>query len=171
LTPADIALLGGSGTHACFCPTTERDLGDGIGPSRELHAAGSPLTFGSDSHAVVDPFEEMRALELDERLATRERGHWASEELLVAATVHGHRSLGFPDAGRIEAGARADLVVLDTGSPTLAGTGDGIAPVVFAATAADVRRVMVDGRWVAGIEDRAGVGADLRAAIERVWED
>ena len=75
LTADDIRLLGGSRTRACFCPTTERDLGDGIGPSRALHDAGAPLTLGSDSHAVVDLFEEMRAVELDERLATRRRGH------------------------------------------------------------------------------------------------
>ena len=69
-------------TYACFCPTTERDLGDGIGPSRALRDAGSPLTLGSDSHAVIDLFEEMRAVELDERLATQQRGHWTAAELL-----------------------------------------------------------------------------------------
>ena len=84
LTDDDVAHLGGSRTYACFCPTTERDLGDGIGPSRALHDAGSPLTLGSDSHAVIDLFEEMRAVELDERLATRRRGHWTSAELLDA---------------------------------------------------------------------------------------
>jgi len=77
LTQGDIALLGDSHTTSCFCPTTERDLGDGIGPSRELLAAGSPLSLGSDSHAVIDLFEEMRALEMNERLATQARGHWS----------------------------------------------------------------------------------------------
>ena len=77
-------------------------------------SAGSRLTLGSDSHAVIDPFEEMRAVELDERLATQRRGHWTAADLLAAATTDGHASLGFPDAGRIEVGARADLVVLDT---------------------------------------------------------
>ena len=52
-----------------------------------LHDAGSPLTLGSDSHAVVDLFEEMRAVELDERLATQERGHWSADELLAAGDV------------------------------------------------------------------------------------
>ena len=87
LTASDVALLGGSRTRACFCPTTERDLGDGIGPSRRLLEAGAPLTLGSDSHAVIDLFEEMRAVELDERLATRERGHWSAEELLARRDV------------------------------------------------------------------------------------
>ena len=104
LTDDDIGHLGATRTFACFCPTTERDLGDGIGPSRRLHDAGSPLTLGSDSHAVIDLFEEMRAVELDERLATRERGHWSAGELLRAATVDGHASLGYDDAGAIAVG-------------------------------------------------------------------
>ena len=132
---------------ACFCPTTERDLGDGIGPSRALLDAGSRLTLGSDSHAVVDLFEEMRAVELDERLATRQRGHWSAAELLAAATADGHASLGFPDAGRIAVGARADLVTLDLASPRTAGTGAGAETAVFAATAADVVHVVRDGAW------------------------
>ena len=104
------ACSGESRTYAGFCPTTERDLGDGIGPSRRLHDAGSRLTLGSDSHAVIDLFEEMRAVELDERLATQQRGHWSAAELLAAATTTGHASLGFDDAGAIAVGQRADLV-------------------------------------------------------------
>ena len=170
LTDRDIALLGDSRTHACFCPTTERDLGDGIGPSRQLHEAGAQLTLGSDSHAVVDLFEEMRAVELDERLVSQQRGHWATDELLAAATVTGHRSLGIDDAGRIEAGARADLVTLDTASPRTAGTGGGETTAVFAATAADVVHVVADGVVVATAGDRAEVGAELETAIRKVWD-
>ena len=90
LTDDDIALLGESRTHVCFCPTTERDLADGIGPARRLHDAGAVLTLGSDSHAVIDLFEEMRAVEMHERLATQQRGHWSAAELLAAATYDGH---------------------------------------------------------------------------------
>ncbi|MBA2464189.1 MAG: formimidoylglutamate deiminase, partial [Nocardioidaceae bacterium] len=146
LTDRDIALLGRSSTYSCFCPTTERDLGDGIGPSRRLAAAGSRLTLGSDSHAVVDMFEEMRAVELDERLATQRRGHWSAVELLAAAAYDGHRSLGLGSTGRIEVGHRADLVTLDTGSPRTAGTGADDGTAVFAATSADVVHVVRDGR-------------------------
>ena len=169
LTDGDVELLGDVGTYACFCPTTERDLGDGIGPSRRLHGAGSPLTLGSDSHAVIDLFEEMRAVELDERLATRERGHWSARELLTAATSLGHRSLGFADVGRIEVGARADLVTLDTGSVRTAGTGADEATAVFAAGAADVVSVIRDGVLVAtGDDGRAG--ADLDRVVTALWE-
>ncbi|GGO74512.1 formimidoylglutamate deiminase [Nocardioides deserti] len=170
LTDEDVALLGDSGTTACFCPTTERDLGDGIGPGRRLHEAGARLSLGSDSHAVVDLFEEMRALELDERLAARTRGHWTAAELLAAGTRHD--SLGVDDAAAIEVGRRADLVVVDTRSVRTAGTGADEHTAVFAASAADVVRTMVDGRVVWDRdEDGAAeaLGRGLAAAIEEVW--
>jgi len=139
LTATDIVLLGEAGVFACFCPTTERDLADGIGPSRALHDAGARLTLGSDSQAVIDLFEEMKCVEMHERLRTQQRGHWSAAELLAAATADGHASLGFSDAGRIAVGQRADLRVLDLDSWRLAGTGASAESVAFAATGADVR--------------------------------
>ncbi|HEX6246841.1 MAG TPA: formimidoylglutamate deiminase [Nocardioidaceae bacterium] len=171
LTDADVEALGRLRTFACFCPTTERDLGDGIGPSRLLHRSGATLTLGSDSHAVVDPFEEMRAVELDERLARQERGHWSAAELLTASTSDGHRSLGFHDVGRIEVGAHADLVTLDARSPRTAGTGGTAESAVFAATAADVVQVVRDGQVVATAEDRPEIGRALDAVVSGLWED
>ena len=168
LSSADVHLLGEAGSYACFCPTTERDLGDGIGPSRALHDAGATLTLGSDSHAVIDLFEEMRAVELDERLATQRRGHWSSEELFDAATADGHASLGFPDAGSIAVGQRADLVTVATDTPRTAGTGRGLETVVYAATGADVRHVVVGGQVVYTPDDLPRIGAELDAAIGAV---
>ncbi|MBW8750546.1 MAG: formimidoylglutamate deiminase [Propionibacteriales bacterium] len=138
LTETDVRLLGESGTFACFCPTTERDLADGIGPSRFLHDAGSRLTLGSDSHAVIDLFEEMRGVEMHERLATRQRGHWSAAELLAAATYDGHESLGFADGGRIAVGQRADLVTVGLDTWRTRGAGATAEALVFAATGADV---------------------------------
>jgi formiminoglutamate deiminase len=166
LTPGDVRLLGDSATYACFCPTTERDLGDGIGPGRALHDAGSPLTLGSDSHAVIDLFEEMRAVELDERLATQQRGHWTASELLDAATRHD--SLGWADAGAIAVGRRADLVTVATDRVRTAGTGADEQTVVFAAVAEDVTHVVIDGRVVLREGDRDQLGRDLDDVIGRV---
>jgi formiminoglutamate deiminase len=166
LTESDVALLGSQGTHACLCPTTERDLADGVGPSRRLLEAGCPLTLGSDSHAVVDLFEEMRAVELDERLATRRRGHWSAHELLTAATSPGHASLGFAGCGRIAVGATADLVTLNLESVRTAGTGGGAETAVFAASAADVRSVVCAGRSVATVD----AGPALRRVVDEIWE-
>ena len=169
LTADDAALLGASGTHACLCPTTERDLADGVGPSRALHEAGSPLTLGSDSHAVVDLFEEMRAVELHERLVTGRRGHWSAAELLGAATAVGHASLGFADAGEIAVGRRADLVTLATDSASTAGTGADEQTAVFAATAGDVVHVVADGHVVHTAAQRPEVGVLLAEAVAAAW--
>ncbi|MGW1229391.1 formimidoylglutamate deiminase [Streptomyces sp. NPDC002530] len=148
LTPEDIALVGSSGTGTCMCPTTERDLADGIGPATALQGAGSPLSLGSDSHAVIDLFEEARAMELNERLRTRTRGHWTAAALLRAATADGHAALGRPDAGVLEPGAPADLVTVAMDSVRTAGPAPRLAPeaAVFAASAADVRHTVVGGR-------------------------
>ncbi len=169
LTSPDERLLGEAGGFVAFCPTTERDLGDGVGPARRLHAAGARLTLGSDSHAVVDLFEEMRALELDERLVSEQRGHWSARELLASATRTGHESLGWGDAGRIAAGQRADLVTLDLRSPRTAGTGADEATAVFAASAEDVVQVIADGRLVARREDRPAIGRVLDETIGAIW--
>ena len=95
-----------------MCPTKQRDLADGIGPARRLLTLGSPLALGSDSHAVVDPFEEMRALELDERLASGARGIFSAHQLLEAATSAGYAALGVPTGGRLSPGAPADFVTV-----------------------------------------------------------
>ncbi len=150
LDESDVRLLGGAGACCCVCPTTERDLADGIGGMRRLADAGARLSLGSDSHAVIDMFEEARAVELDERLASGRRGVHTTEALMRAATEHGHACLGWPDAGRIEPGARADLVTVSLESVQLAGTSTrhALDSVVFAGSARDVRHVMVDGRDV-----------------------
>ena len=167
LTDDDIELLGSTRTNVCLTPTTERDLADGIGPARRLADAGCRLSVGSDSHAVVDPFEELRGLEMHERLATRARGHFTAAELLDVATAHD--VLGLGDVGRIEVGARVDLVTLDTTSPRTAGTGDDEHTAVFAATAADVTHVVVDGRVAHRRGDEPTVGGALTETIGRIW--
>lgn len=150
LTEGDIGLLGRSGTGVCMCPTTERDLADGIGPAVALQRAGSRLSLGSDSHAVVDLLEEARAMELDERLRTRARGHWSATELLSAATEHGHASLGWPEAGRLVAGGLADFTTIALDTVRTAGPTPQLAAetAVFAANSADVRHTVVGGRHI-----------------------
>ncbi|MFE2882778.1 formimidoylglutamate deiminase [Streptomyces sp. NPDC059272] len=150
LTDEDIALLGSTGTGTCMCPTTERDLADGIGPAVALQRAGSPLSLGSDSHAVIDLLEEARAMELNERLRTRTRGHWTAAALLRTASADGHAALGWTDAGSLEAGALADFTTIALDSVRTAGPVPrlGAETAVFAATAADVRHTVVGGRHV-----------------------
>ncbi|MGM1064446.1 formimidoylglutamate deiminase [Saccharothrix sp. Mg75] len=167
LTPEDISLLGGASSGVCFCPTTEADLADGIGPARELADAGSPLSLGSDQHAVVDLLAEARALEHGERLRTGRRGRFSPAELLAALT--NHASIGWPEAGRIEVGAPCDLVSVRLDSVRTT----GVEPdqVVMAATASDVSVVVVGGRVIArdGVHETLGdVPRLLREALREV---
>jgi formiminoglutamate deiminase len=161
LSQADIALLGGAHAFICMCPTTERDLADGIGPARRLRDGGATLTLGSDSQAVIDPFEEARAVELDERLASGVRGRHGASELLRALTESGYASLGWPEGGALRVGAPADLVAVRVDSVRLAGTRveDLVDALVFAGAAADVRDVIVGGRFV--VHDGVHVSLDV----------
>ena len=161
----DAARLGAAGATVCLCPTTERDLGDGIGMARLLAGAGARLALGSDSHAVIDLLEEARAMELDQRLGCGERGVHDAAQLLGAATSGGYASLGLHDGGRIEAGALADLATIALDSVRLAGVPP--AGAIHCATAADVRDVMAGGRWIVrdGAHLTIDVARELRAAI------
>lgn len=163
VTPVDVGLLAGSRSAVGMCPTTERDLGDGVGPTSAFLDGGIRLCFGTDSHAVIDPFEEARAAELDERLVARRRGISPPETLLIAAA----------GGAEIARGSRADLVTVRDSSSRMAGGTDGdlVARLVFSATAADVSDVFVGGRQVV----RDGLhttipdpGAALDAAIGKL---
>ena len=157
----DIALLGRSHSTVCFCPTTEADLADGIGPALQLAEAGSLLSLGSDQHVMIDPFTELRGLELHERLRSGERSRFSPAELMTTASAAGYRSLGW-EGGEIVPGAPADFAVVRTDSVRTAGARPD--QIGFAATAADVDRVVVGGRSiVTDGEHRLGSPARLLA--------
>ncbi len=184
LSPGDIGRLGLANCNICVCPTSERDLGDGVGPFSDLASAGAVLSIGSDSQAVIDPFEETRAIELNERLIEERRGLWSVSALLDAATTGGARSLGWPEGG-IREGAMADLVTLNLDSPRLAGplfdpSGSGdldpasseqlLARVIFGAAAPDVDTVVVGGEVVVESGEHITFGPP-RALAERLGRE
>ncbi len=167
----DIDRLRDSRTAVCMCPTTERDLADGIGPARRLADRGVRLCLGSDQHVTIDLLEEARSLEMDERLASGERGRFQLPELVAAASKSGHQQLGWPDAGEIAPGARADLVAVRLDTPRTAGSRPEQAWLV--AGAGDVDTVVVDGRTVVsgGRHVLGDVGRMLTDAISPLWLD
>jgi cytosine/adenosine deaminase-related metal-dependent hydrolase len=140
----DIALLGESRTAICACPTTERDLGDRVGPSRSLVDAGASLCLGSDSNAVIDPLEEARGVELDQRRATGRRGIHRPDELLRAATADGMRAIGW-DSGELAAGKLADFVTVQAAAWPVH---HEVAYLIYACSAGDVSNVVIGGRTV-----------------------
>jgi formiminoglutamate deiminase len=143
LTPDDIATLGDARAYACFCPTTEAELADGIGPSVALREAGARLTLGSDSNTVMDMFAEARAVEMHQRLASGVRGAWTADQLWQAASAAGHESLGFAPGDTIEIGESVRTA--------------GAVELLWAASAEDV----------AG--DRSDVAEQLDTVIEACW--
>lgn len=145
LSPGEIAQMGRARSLVCLCRTTERDLGDGLPQTSELISAGARICVGVDSHAAENAFEEIRAVELDER-SRRETRHAAldADELLEAATRTGYEGCGMLSS------FGEDRVVLDGRDPSLAGldrqhASDG---VVFGASPRAVKTVTVGGRTV-----------------------
>jgi len=172
LTDTDIALLGKSHTCVCLCPTTERDLADGVGPAAALRDAGATLSLGTDSNAFIDMFEETRAIETDERLVTGKRGLHSPASLLAAATSVGATSLGWEPHG-IQVGAPADFIALSLDSVRLASfdSANGAAHIVHSAAPSDVRDVWVGGKQVVANFQHVEIGdvvTGLRNAITAV---
>jgi formimidoylglutamate deiminase len=155
VTEAEWQAIAASRAVAGLCPTTEANLGDGLFPIIEFNAAGGVWGIGSDSHISVSPVEELRWLEYGQRLVRRGRnlissgpGSSTGRTLYDAALSGGAQALGQP-VGRIEPGCRADIVVLERDTPTIAGrAGDeALDSWLFAGNVNPVRDVMAGGRW------------------------
>lgn len=144
-----------AGANVCICPLTEANLGDGLCDLAALRDAGGHLCLGSDSNARISMLEEMRWLEYGQRLGTESRGVLREERgevapvLLRAATEGGARALGL-DAGRLEPGALADLVLVDLEAPALAGWDPATLAAALTLGAGDtvLAGTCVGGRWV-----------------------
>lgn len=162
VSDSDIGILAGSATGVCLCPTTERELGDGIGPASELAAAGVRISLGTDSQAVIDLLEEARLVELHDRLRDGIRGRNSASDLLRAATAHGMESLGRP-GGTLEAGAPADFVSVALSTVRTSGVDDPLEAVVFAAGAQDITDVVVGGRHL--VEEGRHLAIDTAAEL------
>jgi formiminoglutamate deiminase len=163
--------IASSGAGVCLCPTTEADLGDGIGPANEYVSLGIPLSLGSDSNAVIDVFEEARRVEHHDRLRLGRRGVHSPADLLRAATSGGARALGW-EVGVLEPGAPADIVIVDPTHLDLSGIGpdQGVVGLVMCATRAAVTHVLVGGDTVLspGGTSLPGESA-ISEAIDMAW--
>ncbi|MFO0658568.1 MAG: formimidoylglutamate deiminase [Polyangiaceae bacterium] len=117
LLPHEARLLGHAKGFACINATTERDLGDGHPDLGSLRESGARFCNGIDSHVITDPFEEMRGVELGERLRTlrrvteRTESPTLAERLWLAASHEGAIAVGFDDAG--------GDVLIDANAPSL----------------------------------------------------
>jgi len=156
LDAAEVTALAASGAVAGLCPTTEANLGDGLFPLAPYIAAGGRFGIGSDSHVSQSPVEELRWLEYGQRLQHRQRNvaHVPAQRsvgdfLWQAALAGGAQATG-RRVGALEAGRRADLLVLDAQHPNLDGIdhAEVLGRMVFCGNDNLVRDVLCGGRWV-----------------------
>ncbi|MSP61656.1 MAG: formimidoylglutamate deiminase [Myxococcales bacterium] len=147
---AELELLHQSAANVCACPTTELDLGDGFFPAWQVTA---PVCLGTDSHASIDPFAEMRGLEWHSRAVLGRRNvtpHAGMDGLAAAlidrGTRNGMRALGL-EGGAIQAGGPADMIAIDLRRIEFAAS-RLLPALVFNGSAAAVTDVWVGGRHV-----------------------
>jgi formimidoylglutamate deiminase len=161
VTPKAIAALAKSGASVCACPTTERNLGDGVVPADGYFENGVSISLGTDSQTQIDLLEDARELEYHLRLQRRERNvlvandhasHSAlANKIFRCATVNGAKSIGF-DGGRLEPGAPADFFTVDLNDPSIAGASrdDLLANIVFSMSRTAIKDVVVGGQQMVG---------------------
>lgn len=181
LTEAEYAEVAGAGTTICSCPTTERNLGDGIFPADVAARLGIPVAFGTDSEAQLDILEDARQMEYHLRLRDQQRGildaserdGWATREpigdlLLRSASANGYRALGL-EAGRLAAGEPADFFTVDLNDLSILGVDAAslASQAVFSLAKGAVRDVAVAGKLI--LENGRHVGAgEIRAKYRGV---
>jgi formimidoylglutamate deiminase len=185
MTPEEALLMVQSRAGACVCPTTERNLGDGIFPHGKLFLdEGGTLSLGTDSHAQIDLLEDARELELHMRLQNLERAMLAPEgedghsalaaRLFACASAGGAESIGARGGGKLEIGCPADFFTVALDDPSIAGAGadDLLASIVFSLSRTAIREVFIGGQPV--IEDgrhqaQREIVSSFDALQKRLW--
>ncbi|MFK8033815.1 MAG: formimidoylglutamate deiminase [Hyphomicrobiales bacterium] len=132
MLPEETKSLAQSGAVAGLCPITESSLGDGIFDGKSYLNLGGRFGVGSDSNIRISLSEELRTLEYSQRLRDHGRAVLATKDastgrvLFEGAAAGGAQAAG-RDSGRIEVGALADLLALDSTTIDLVGKeGDDI---------------------------------------------
>jgi formimidoylglutamate deiminase len=159
VTPKAIAAMARSEAVVCACPTTERNLGDGVVPVDSYFDAAVRVSLGSDSQIQIDLLEDARELEYHLRLQKTERNVLApaddatssalAKRLFDCATVNGALSIGF-DGGKLERGAPADFFTVDLDDLSIAecSVEDLLANIIFSLSRTAVRDVVVAGKQI-----------------------
>jgi formimidoylglutamate deiminase len=163
VTPKAIGAIARAGAMVCACPTTERNLGDGVVPVDAYFNAGVTVSLGTDSQIQIDLLEDARELEYHLRLQKMTRNVLAPRDLFESATISGAKSIGF-NGGTFEPGAPADFFTVDLDDPSIAGSSvdDLLANIVFSLSRTAVRDVVVAGKQI--VED--GRHREQEAIIE-----
>ena len=169
-----VGMLADARAMVCACPTTERNLGDGIVPADRFFNQRVRVSLGTDSHAEIDLLEDARELEYHLRLLKTERVVLASAEdkgqsalaarLFDCATINGAESINAP-SGSLEPGRPADFFTVDLDDPSIAGASsdDLLSAIVFSLSKTAISDVVVGGKRI--VED--GRHAQQEDIVER----
>lgn len=182
VTPKSVGALAQSGAQVCACPTTERNLGDGVVPADSYFDNKVRVSLGTDSQIQIDLLEDARELEYHLRLQRAQRNVLApdsdtksalAQRLLDCATVNGSISIGF-DSKMLEQGSSADFFTVDLNDPTLAGScsEDLLSNIVFSISRTAVRNVVVAGKHIIADgchQDQAGIVENFKALQQKLW--
>jgi formimidoylglutamate deiminase len=175
-------MLARANATICSCPTTERNLGDGIIAADHVMAAGINVAFGSDSQAQIDPLEDARELDYHLRLKQQERAildqidaRPLASRLFDCATVNGADALELPGGG-LSSGSFADFFTIDLNDVSIAGHSpeDLLPIVVFALNRSAIRDVVVNGKFI--LRDQKHVFQDeivsrYKEIHQKVWQN
>jgi formimidoylglutamate deiminase len=178
----EIELLAEADATICSCPTTERNLGDGIIAADNVMAAGIRVALGSDSQAQIDPLEDARELDYHLRLEHQERAildqigaQTLASRLFDCATIHGARALDLPGGG-LTPGSFADFFTVDLNDVSIAGhSAEDLLPIiVFALNRSAIRDVVVNGRFILSDQKHAfqdEIVSRYKETHRKVWQN
>jgi formimidoylglutamate deiminase len=156
ISAEETRMLFETSTTICSCPTTERNLGDGVLAADQAMKEGISIALGSDSQAQIDPLEDARELDYHLRLQYQQRaildqidGQALAARLFECATVNGARALAVP-TGDLAPGSFADFFTVDLRDPSIAGHSveDILSLLVFSLNRSAIRDVVVSGRLI-----------------------
>ena len=183
VTPKAIDAIARTRASVCACPTTERNLGDGVVPVDRYFRSGVPVSLGTDSQVQIDLLEDARELEYHLRLQRTERNVLSFDDqndrtslarnLFDCATVNGATSIGFK-GGEIEPGLSADFFTVDLDDPSIAGASldNLLSNVVFSLSRTALRDVVVGGKPI--VQDGRHIAQEeivrkFKEAQKKLW--
>ena len=166
----EIETLAERGTSVVHCPASNMKLASGMAPVQDMLDAGVNVALGTDGAASnndLDLFDELRDAAMIGKLAADDAAAVDAETAVRMATAGGAEALGF-DSGRIEAGANADLAVVDLNAAHLTPEHDLVSHLAYAARGGDVRHTVCDGEVL--MRDREVLAFDEADVRERAQE-
>ena len=185
MTERDAEAVAEAGASLVHNPLSNLKLGSGIAPVAMLRDRGVRLALGTDGMCSADGqdmFQAVKLAALVHKVGGRPYPEWiGAADAWAMATRAGARPMGDPGLGRLEAGARADVVLADLEHPAFTPLNDPLLHVALQVPTAAVRHVLVDDRWVVcdgrltGVDEPAllaearELAPDLSARSERAF--